>query len=213
MAGEGLKYAPIALEEHCNQYLTADRGWFDARRDLKHLSVGQLTFGGVDYLIRDFKTSPLPSCIMLSGPGVKGKMPSEVLDIPIGKKADCVFFLHTFKAVKNWTPDKPDAVPPVLFKYIVHYTDDQTVDVPVRYGEGVGSWIQKDPQGVKQAVVAWAAFPDDKSEDQAVLYGMQWNNPRPEQDIKSIDMVYDQSTKGEYGVPALLGVTAALRLE
>ncbi|MGA2499184.1 MAG: glycoside hydrolase family 2 TIM barrel-domain containing protein [Tepidisphaeraceae bacterium] len=214
VAGEGLKYTPIALEERCNQHLTADRGWFDAPRDLRHLPVGQVTFGGVDYLVRDFKTSPLPSCIMLSGPGVKGKMPDEALGIPVGRKADCLFFLHAFKVTRNWAPDKADAVPPVLFKYVVHYADGKAVDVPVRYGEGTGHWIQKDPQGVKQAVVAWAApFPNDKTGDQAVLYGMQWNNPSPGQEIKSIDLMYDPSTKGAYGVPALLGATAATRLE
>ncbi len=35
-----LKYQPLPLGEHCNQYLTKDRGWFDGPRDLARLPVG-----------------------------------------------------------------------------------------------------------------------------------------------------------------------------
>ncbi len=54
-----------------NQYLTNDRGWFDNRRDLRHLPVGEQRFTGVSYGLLDFRTSPVPSCVMLAGRGVK----------------------------------------------------------------------------------------------------------------------------------------------
>ena len=44
------------------------------------------------------------------------------------------------------------------------------------------------------------------SEDFAVAYSMQWNNPRPEVEIKTIDLVYGKDRRG---VPALLALTAA----
>ena len=44
-------------------------------------------------------------------------------------------------------------------------------------------------------------------------WALQWNNPKPDQEIKAIDLVYDAVTKGQYGVPALLAVTAGNRLE
>ena len=40
-----LKYQPLPLGEHCNQYLTKDRGWFDGPRDLSHLPVGGTHLG------------------------------------------------------------------------------------------------------------------------------------------------------------------------
>ena len=52
-----LKFQPVALGEQCNQYLTKDRGWYEGNRDLSHIPHGEVTLGGVTYLIRDFKTS------------------------------------------------------------------------------------------------------------------------------------------------------------
>ncbi|MCY3017914.1 MAG: hypothetical protein NTW87_02630 [Planctomycetota bacterium] len=207
--GEGLKYEPVALEERCNGFLTRDRGWFAGSRDLKHLPIGQVTFAGVQYLIRDFRTSPLPSCVMLSGPGAKGNLALEVKDLRVGKTAELLFFLHTLNRAKEWRPGKPEDQPPVVFKYVVHYADGQTADVPVRYGEGVDHWIGAQPKGLQSASVAWAApFPDEKSDDQAVLYQFQWANPRPQVQIQSIDMLYGPQGS-QFGTPVLLAVTAA----
>jgi beta-galactosidase len=213
--GEGLAYAPVALSDHCNQYLTRDRGWFDNRYDLAALPVGENTFAGVRYLIRDFRTSPLPSCVMLSGQGVKGDMPAAVTGLPVRGRADSLFFLQGFKRTRDWRPPRQgDRTPPVLFRYVVHYADGTSADVPVRYGEGADNWIQDDPRGLKGAVVAWAApFPNDTSGRQAVLYQMQWDNPRPDVAIQSVDRAYDESTNGQYGVPVLLAITAATRIE
>jgi beta-galactosidase len=204
-----MKFSPIPLEERCNQYLTKDRGWYEGGRDLSHLPQGDVTLGGVRYVIRDFKTSPLPSCIMLDGPGARGNLPTEVRGLPVGQRADALFFLHVFNRAAEWRPSKPDDQPPVLFAYIVHYADGHTVQVPVRYGEGVEHWIQKEPTGLKDASVAWAApFPGDASGDQAVVYQMQWNNQRPEVEIAAVDIVYGPDGS-RWGTPALLAITAA----
>ncbi|MCY2991370.1 MAG: hypothetical protein NTY19_26375 [Planctomycetota bacterium] len=214
VAGEGLKYTPLALEEKCNQFLTSDRGWLDGGRDLQLLPVGRNKFAGVEYLIRDFKTSPLASCVMLGGPGVKGNLPNEAKDLPVAQKADALFFLHAFRRLRDWQPPgQGDKTPPALFQYVVRYADGQTVEVPVRYADGADHWIVKDPQGLKHATVAWAApFPNDKSGEQAVVYQLQWNNPRPDVEIKSVDLRYDPATGGQYGIPALLAITAATRI-
>jgi beta-galactosidase len=210
VAGAGMTYAPIELGDKCNQFLTRDKGWFDSR-DLSAFPKGENKLAGVTCVIRDFKTSPLPSCIMLAGPGVKGDLSREVKSIPVGKKADALFFLHAFKRARDWRPPREgDKTPPILFQYTAHYADGKTAEVPVRYGEGADHWISKEPRGLKDAAVAWAAaFPNDSSGDQAVVYQFQWNNPRPEAEIKDLDLTYHDSTKGEYGVPALLALTAA----
>ena len=44
-------------------------------------------------------------------------------------------------ANQDWRARNADDQPPVLFRYIVHYTDGQTVDVPVLYGRGAAHWI------------------------------------------------------------------------
>jgi hypothetical protein len=140
-------------------------------------------------------------------------MPREVTNIPVGQAADVLFFLHTFHKVRDWQPSGDNKVPPVLFKYVVHYEDGKAVEVPVVYDRGVGNWIAERPSGYPEAAVAWAApFPKDASK-QAVVYQMSWTNPRPGASIKSIDVRHDDKTRGEYGVPVLLAITGATAAE
>jgi beta-galactosidase len=204
-----LRFRPCPLEDQCNQYLTKDRGWFDGGRDLSHLPAGTNALGGVTYVVRDFRTSPAPSCVMLAGPGAKGRLPKEVKGLKVDGKADVLFFLHTFNRTGDWRPGKPADAPPVLFKYVVHYADGQAADVPVLYGEGVDRWIAKEPRGLKSASVAWAApFPGGQAEEQAVVYQFQWTNPRPGVEIQGIDMLYGPEGS-RFGTPALLAITAS----
>jgi len=211
VAGANMKYSPVPLAEKCTAYLTADRGWIKGVPDLSHLPVGEQKLGGVPYVIRDFKTSPLPACIMLAGPGVKGDLPQSVEGIPVGGKADMLFFLHTFHRVKDWTPPRSKEKrpePPAVFEYVVTYADGKTATVPVRYERGVGHWIASEPRGLPEASVAWAAaFPKDASR-QAVVYQMTWVNPRPGAEIASIAVRYDARSGNAYGVPVVLGITA-----
>jgi beta-galactosidase len=210
VAGANTKYVPIPLAEKCNQYLTSDRGWIAGAPDLSHLPVGEQKLAGVTYLIRDFKTSPLPACIMLAGPGAKGDLPRAVEGIPVGRKADVLFFLHTLHRTKEWTPprEKGKEGPPVLFKYVVTYADGKTVEIPVRYDRGVGHWLAAEPKGLPEASVAWAAPLPRDANRQAVVYQMPWANPRPDAEIVSIAVRYEASTGGAYGLPVILGMTA-----
>ena len=133
--------------------------------------------------------------------------------IPVGKKADALFFLHTFQGKTEWNShDQPQR--PTLFKYVVHYADGQTAEVPVLQGFGVGNWFDKEPKSLSQAAVVWSApFPNAKTAgEQAVVYQFQWNNPRPDVVIQSIDMAYDAKDKNEFGGAAVLAITAARTL-
>lgn len=202
-----LRFTPVPFHERCNAYVTKDRGWFEGDRDLGHLPRGEVTLAGVPYEIRDFKTSPLPACVMLAGPSAKGQLPQEVLGLPIGARADALFFLHTFNRVEQWRPRGAEDRPPVLFEYVVHYADGQTATIPVVCGEGVDHWVSEQPAGLKSASVAWhAPFPGDPSGEEAVLYQMQWANPRPAVEITSFDLRYGPEG-ARYGVPALLAIT------
>jgi beta-galactosidase len=205
-----LSFRPISIGESCNQFLSKDRGWLDGGRDLTHLPTGRNTFAGVTYDLVDFKTSPVPSCVMLAGPGAKGKLAKSVT-VKVGGKADSLFFLHTLNKVRDWQPPQQGSKePPASFRYVVRYTDGKTAEVPVRLGEGVDHWLSKSPVGLKNAAVAWAApFPNDKSGEQAVVYQMQWQNPRPDVEIASVELTYDAKTGDHYGAPVLLGLTAA----
>jgi beta-galactosidase len=210
LTAANLKCRPLPLDERCNQFLSKDRGWFgdDKQRDLAHVPVGANNLAGVPYTIRDHRTSPVPSCVMLAGPGAKGQLPKEVKGLRVGGKADVLFFLHTFNRTAPWQPAKPGDQPPAVFKYVVHYADGQTAEIPVLYGEGADHWLAKEPKGLKSASVAWAApVPGDASAEQAVLYQLSWTNPRPTVSIDSLDMLYGPDGS-KYGTPALLAITA-----
>jgi beta-galactosidase len=205
VAGTDLAYLPVPLNDKCNQFLTSDRGWLPGQPDLGQLPRGEQKFAGVDYVLRDFKTSPLPACIMLAGSGVKG-LPTEVKDIAVGKKADVLFFLHTLHRTRDWRPRPEDKSPaPAVFQYVIHYADGQTATVPVRYDRGVGHWLSPQPQGFPEAAVAWTAPSPRDPQQHLVLYQMPWTNPRPAATIASIDV----TTGEDYGVPIVLAITAA----
>jgi hypothetical protein len=209
LPGSGMAFAPVDLGDHCNAFLLKDKGWFDRNRDLSHFPVGESKPAGVPFMVRDFKTSPLPSCIILGGAGAQGSLPRELTGIAVGRQADALFFLHTYLERRTWSPQpRNPQPPPVLFEYVVHFTDGQVQRVPVRYHDGVGPWVSKDPAGMRNAAAAWAApFPNDTSGDQAVVYQMQWTNPLPEVPISSVDMVIPDDEAARYGTPALLAIT------
>ena len=110
--------------------------------------------------------------------------------------------------MKEWKPTNEQKEPPAVFEYVVHYGDGKTIEMPVKYGCGVGDWLQAKPQGLPEAAVAWAAPPTKDATKSAVVYQMQWTNPRPEVEIRSIDIRYDPKVSNQYGAPAVLAITA-----
>jgi beta-galactosidase len=211
VAGANLDYAPVPLDEACNQFLTRERGWFDDEpADLAGFPVGENRFAGVAYRVRDVRTSPLPAAISLAGPHLKAVLPARVEGIPVNRRADALFFLHTFKQTKAWqAPGDGPRTPPTLWRYVVHYSDGETAMVPVRLGEGAAGWLQPQPTGLAGAVVAWTGPADPAAPAHAVVYQMQWTNPRPDADIARLDIAYDDHDQNAYGVPVVLAVTAA----
>lgn len=206
LAGSNLTFAPVPLGDQCNAFMTKDRGWFGGARDIAHLPVGRQSLVGAVYQITDFRTSPVPSCVMLAGPGAKGNLP-KTATVKIGAKADALYLLHTFNKVQDWRRNKPDEQPPVVANYIVHYADGQIAEVPVRLGEGVDHWISANPVGLKSAALAWCApFPGDTSADQACVYQLAWTNPRPDVAITSTELGYGPDGS-RWGTPALLAVS------
>jgi beta-galactosidase len=206
IAGTPLKYEPLDISKQCNQYRD-ERGWFgDKNFTFKGMPSGKQTFAGVHYEVYEFPTSPVPTVIMLGGPGVPGKLPEAVRGIPVGRKADALFFLHAARLDQRMNPqDIKEKKKYEMLRYVITYADGQTADVPVYAEIDIDDYRQKEPRAIPGAQLAWVR-PFDGGEQSAVAYAKQWNNPRPEVEIKSIDMVYGQQKRG---APALIAVTAA----
>jgi beta-galactosidase len=160
----------------------------------------------VKYNIWDFPTSPVPTAIMLGGNGTPNNPPQEVKDIPIGKKADALFFLHTARIDQRRNNDElRDNKKFEMARYIINYADGQSVTVPVYSEIDIEHYKQETPKVIPGAQLAWTSKYEGSNES-AVAYSKQWNNPRPDVEIKSIDMTYGADKRG---VPVLLAITAA----
>jgi beta-galactosidase len=205
IAGTNLDYSPIPIDKQANQFRT-DRGWFgDAAFTLADLPTGEQPLAGVKYDIFDFKTSPVPTCIMLSGKALPNNPPVEVKGIPVGKKADALFFLQTGRVEKH--PNKEELKKGKkfeMFRYVVHYADGKEEIIPILSDSDIGDYKTKTPAPLPGAQLAWTK-PYAETDFSAAVYSKQWDNPRPDVEISSIDMVYGPEKSG---VPVLLAITA-----
>lgn len=212
VVGANLAYSPIELAAGiCNAYTAKDAepGWFEqGPGDLSHLPVGEQTLAGVPFRLPDFRTSPVPSVVMLTGNGSDTET-DHVRGIAVGRKADALFFLHAFNASQQavrWKPQGLRTTPPVAFAYVVRYASGRRALVPVSWSVGVGHWVDPQPKPLPGAQLAWAAAFPGQPETKAAVYAMQWDNPRPDDVIESVELRQDND---QWGCPALLAVTAA----
>ena len=205
IAGANLEYSPVPIDKQANQFRT-DRGWFGNKDfTLADLPTGEQTLAGVKYDIFEFKTSPVPTCIMLAGNALPNNPPAEVKGIPVGKKADALFFLHTGRVERRPNPDELKLGKKFeMFRYVVHYADGKEEIIPIYSDIDIGDSQTKSPVPLPGAQLAWTK-PYAGTEFSAAVYSKQWDNPRPDVEIASIDMVYGPEKSG---VPVLLGITA-----
>ena len=206
IAGADVDYTPIDIHSKATTYKD-ERGFFgDRNRTFKGLPQGRQRLSGVEYDIYEMPTSPVPQVLMLAGKGLPAELPEQIAGIPIHARADALFFLHTARLDQRMNDrDRREHKKFAMFRYVVHYSDGQTEDVPVHAEIDIDHYVQRRPSALPGAQVAWIG-PYESSEDNAVAYAKQWNNPRPDVEIASVDMVYVDRDRG---VPALFAITAA----
>ena len=191
VAGANLQYQPVDISKCCTQFRD-DRGWFgDKKFTFKDIPFGPQKFAGVRYEIFEQGTSIVPSVIMLAGNGIPGKLPAEVKGIPVNKKADALFFLHTCRLDQRRNDrDIKEGKKFELARYVVNYADGQTMDIPIFAEIDIHEYKQKDaPQQIPGAQLAWTQAYEGAGFC-AAAYSKQWLNPRPDVEIKSLDIVY-----------------------
>ena len=202
-----MTYTPIDLSRQANAYRTG-RGWFgDKSLTFADLPSGKHPFAGVSYSIYDFVTSPVPTVVMLGGSGIPGNLPVEVKGIPVNSKADALFFLQAARIdSRRNQEDIRRGRKFEMADYVIHYADGKEERVPVYSEIDVDDYREAHPAPLPGAQIGWTKPFANGSNLNAVAYSMQWNNPRPNIDITSIDLVYGPD---RVGVPALIAVTAA----
>jgi hypothetical protein len=206
IAGANLKYQPLDVSKYATQYRD-EKGWFGDRRfTFKDMPTGISKFAGVPYNVYEFPTSPVPTVLMLGGNGLPDKLPRAIRNIAVNRKADAVFFLHAARMDARRNPQEiKEKKKYEMLRYVVHYQDGKSIHVPIHAEIDIDDYRQASPRALPGAQIAWTR-PYPGTGQNAVAYSKQWNNPRPDVAIKSIDMVYGAQPRG---VPVLIAVTTA----
>ncbi len=220
--GVNVRFQPVLLQEYGNAFLDKKRGenaWFGepGGADLALLPRGRSTLNEIPFHVTDYATAPTPDVVILGGtsrrwnPTAVRALDSSVTGIPVGQKADMIYLLHTAHVSGPVTDRERSQMNdarrpfqlPVVMKYLLHYRDGQTREIPVTLETNIEHWIQEEPKSLSGARVAWHQRLPALNGSQAVLYSMQAANPRPEIEISSIDV----RRTSDRAVPAVLAIT------
>ncbi len=207
IVGAPMAFEPVDLSRQANQFRN-DRGWFgDPKTTFAALPTGRQDFAGVTYTVFDFATSPVPTVVMLGGPGLPNRPPAEVRGIAVDRKADALFFLQAAQIDQRRNDQEiREGKSSEIARYVVHYADGKDETIPIRAEVDVDDYRQKSPAPLPGAQVAWTR-PFEGTDLSAVAYAKQWDNPRPDVAIRSIDVLPGDARAR--GTLALIAVSAA----
>lgn len=210
IAGANLVYEPVDLSKQATQY-RGRRGWFGDRRfTFADFPTGRQRFAGVPFQVYDFPTSPVPTVLMLAGRRVPNNPPPAIRGIPIHRKADALFFLHTARMDRRRNRRELKANKRFeMLRYVVHYADGKRERIPVYAEIDIDDYHPRRPHALPGAQLAWTK-PYAGTDRTAAVYLKQWNNPRPQVEIATLDMEYGPAGRG---VPVLLALTTARAAE
>ncbi len=79
-----------------------------------------------------------------------------------------------------------------IAKFVMHHADKTVSERPLVLGhDAVDWWVAPPPPGEGKPVVAWSGSnPASRAQNATIhLYVVTWNNPRPEQEIESLDFI------------------------
>ncbi|HER08692.1 MAG TPA: hypothetical protein ENO20_07250 [Bacteroides sp.] len=129
------------------------------------------------------------------------RYPRQITGIPVNQKADQLCFLHSSAWASEPGTDVVDIV--------IHYANQKTQTVTLQYQVHVEDWWFHPENSVipPSAVLAWEGS-NERVKDQGMdlkLYHYTWENPMPEVEITSIDLVSSMNDTGYmlYGITCL----------
>jgi len=196
--GERQEFFTADLTGQVNRSLKDDaladgKGWLDGGpgKDLRHLPTGTLTCRDVPLAISQDEQA----AIVVAGPGnATGRFPDQVTDIPIGRKAAELYFLHTC-GKEVWSSLGRRVL--LVGFYRIRFEDGTFLTVPIHFGYHIAEWtrdfgyrqLEFEPAGapLAGATVAWRGGTDDGSD--VTLFMMPWRNPYPDKTIAAMDVL------------------------
>jgi len=140
-----------------------------AQKDVIHLE------DNIQYRLS--KVKEVPCGIALKGFGLMESFPSVVENIQINRKAFGLNFLHT--TLYSMETGK------LCGEYLITYTDNTQVKVPLIYGKNIGGW--QDMSSYYSGNWSWFGMTANKRP--VWLLQSRWINPYPDKTIRSMSMV------------------------
>jgi tetratricopeptide (TPR) repeat protein len=179
----------LDLSPHYNAALGDDwhnppgsTGW-----NLRSLPAGRQIFGSVEFDVR--------GVIQLFCRALERdypEFPRVVSGIAVGQPCRALHFLHASiwsERLRNGT---------VIGKYVVHYADGQTAEIPNVHGEDSRAW-QIANDGVTRlarATVPWSGTAPNGAPVR--VFKRTWVNPRPEVTVETLDLHSGESLAGVF---------------
>ena len=183
----------VDLSAHYTSSL--DDNWFcHAGHDLRDLPKGVQVLGGVAFDIRGLVQLAASKSIDVTGV----VFPETVEGIAVHRSGRRLHFLQAC----FWNTQEGAR----LGAYVVHYADGETRSAPIVYGRNITDWwVRPGGNPLPGAETVWrGSNPATQSMGLTThLLKYTWENPRPEVEITTIDMVSDLIEAG----PFLVAVT------
>ena len=182
------------------KYTDETGGWSDQGpiNDAEQFPVGTNFFAGIPFAVTDPNANDGRGCIGLKSQAVPPASrhydlyPEKVEGIAVECKAQMLHILHA----TAWGD-----VGVNYARLIVHYADGQTESIDLVTGRNVADWWK--PQEVPEARIGWTGGNESCSSIGAYVFN--WENPRPDQPIQTIDFI----SLNERPIPLLIGISAA----
>ena len=172
-------------------------GWTDEGpfNDLRDLKTGQQTLAGVPFQIIDPAKNDGRAVITLRGTATTPRHIARVDGIDMkGRKARVLYFLQS----AAWSGKGQ------IGRYVAHYADGQSVEIPIKAGVNTGNWWSGYVAGEESRPVAVEVKSTATGQSASrYLRVWEWSNPRPDVPIKSLDFVSDETPQS----PILLAIT------
>ena len=149
--------------------------------DLAALPQGLQRFKGVGV---DFDVRGMIQLLGMATKEEGWRDPGQILDIKVACKSRR---LHFLQAVTDRL-DLPATDGTPVGRYVVHYTDGTTQEIPLVYGSDLRNfWVlPNEPLEASNAQLAWTG---KNQLSDLRLFHFTWPNPRPDVEVASIDFV------------------------
>lgn len=185
----------LDLSSWYNAGLTGNWHGNAAENDFSPLPTGVQTLAGTEFDVRGLIQ------LRATDPGT-APFPVRLGAIPVGRRCRKLHFLHSALFARALPRGQ------IIGSYLLRYADGQTIAATLRLGENILDWWES-PDKLPQAdlaVIAWRGTNalSAKRGRSIHLSKFTWENPRPEEEVRSFDFISEGKTAG----PFLVAVTA-----